>query len=204
MRQHWAHMAAVAVFALTFASWPGGPVAHARIVAHGAPLGEQPATIAGAVDAFPNDELAETFDVHVVNTQEDVRVRVIGKDARPDDASMAALVHALRSFPDDKEGPIDPALVEVLHQIAKATGQRVEVVSACRRPRHRWDHNYHVRGQAADVRVPGVPTWKLVRLVKKLGVKGVGNYPTSAFVPVDTRDVPYTWTDWSGPGKAGK
>jgi len=175
------------------------------MVAHGVPLGEeQGGAVAGGVDAFAGDLVVETFDVRVVNTQEDVRVRLVGKDARPDDASMKALKHAFRAFPDDAEGPLDPALVEVLHQIAKATGARVDVVSAYRKPRHRWDKNYHVRGQAADVRVPNVPTWKLVRLVKKLGVKGVGNYPTSAFVHVDTRDVPYTWTDWSGPSRPSK
>jgi uncharacterized protein YcbK (DUF882 family) len=49
-----------------------------------------------------------------------------------------------------------------------------------------------------------VPPWKLVRLVKKLGVKGVGNYPTSQFVHVDTRDEAFTWTDWSGPSARAK
>lgn len=189
----------LSVFALTLASWPGGPVAHARIVAHGPPPEERANGVVGAALAAPGDVHVETFDVVVVNTEERATVRCTGVPAHADAESLARLRHLLRALPSDKEGPFDPALADVLLAIAQRTGGPIEVVSGYRVPRNRWDHNYHVRGQAADVRVPGVPTWKLVRLVKKLGVRGVGNYPTSAFVHVDTRDEPFSWTDWSGP-----
>ncbi len=192
---------ALGFFALTLASWPGGPTAQARITAHGAPIEEQSNGDHAVVLAPPDDVTVETFDVVMVNTQERATIRLVGKPSHPDAESIATLKHLLRAFPFDKEGPLDPELADVLAKIAHETHEVIEIVSGYRLPKHRWDHNYHVRGQAADIRVRGMPVWKLRSLVKKLGVNGIGYYPTSGFVHVDTRDVPYQWTDWSGPSK---
>ncbi len=192
---------ALAFFALTLASWPGGPLAQARITAHGAMIGEHANEEHVAVLAPPDDVAVETFDVIMVNTQERATIRLVGKPGRPDPDSQTQLKHLLRAFPSDKEGPLDLGLVDILASIAKQTGEAIEIVSGYRLPKHRWDRNYHVRGRAADIRVRGVPVWKLLRMVKKMGVKGVGYYPTSGFVHVDTRDEPFSWTDWGGPSK---
>jgi len=191
----------LAVFCLTFASWPGGPLANAHISAHGAMEGELSNGPMGAIPAPADDSVVESFDLIMVNTQERGTIHLFGRGSRPDAESIATFKHLMRAYPFEKEGPVNLPLIETLHQIAKATGAPIELVSGYRLPQHRWDHNYHVRGQAADIRVPGVPTYKLVRLAKKLGVLGVGNYPTSAFVHVDTRDTLFYWTDWSGPGR---
>jgi len=39
---------------------------------------------------------------------------------------------------------------------------------------------------------------------RKLGVRGVGWYPTTNMIHVDTRDEDWFWTDWSGPGQIGR
>jgi hypothetical protein len=63
--------------------------------------------------------------------------------------------------------------------------------------------NYHTRGMAADIRVPGLSTAELRDLARSLGATGVGYYPTVQFVHVDVRPVPYFWTDTSGHTERG-
>src|SRR5258708_29834209 len=170
---------ALAFFSLTPASWPGGPLAQARITAHGAPIEEHANEDHFAVRAQPDDIAVERFDVIMVNTQERETIRLVGKPGRADTESQAKLKRLLRAFPFEKEGPLDAGLVDIFASIAKQTGEAIEIVSAYRLPKYRFDHNYHVRGQAADIRVRGVPVWKLLRMVRKMGVKGIGYYPTS-------------------------
>ena len=47
-------------------------------------------------------------------------------------------------------------------------------------------NSYHMRGRAIDLRIPGVDTTKLRDIGVHLGVGGVGYYPTSDFVHLDT------------------
>jgi uncharacterized protein YcbK (DUF882 family) len=151
----------------------------------------------------PGDRIVDHFVVEAVNTQERAELTMVGADAVPDAESLATVRRLLRSYATNREGPLDARLVQVLYAIAKETGKPVQVVSGYRPPSHRHDHNYHVRGMAADVRVPGVGTYKLVKIARKLGVRGIGYYPTSQFVHVDVRDdAPFQWTDRSGPSTA--
>jgi uncharacterized protein YcbK (DUF882 family) len=140
------------------------------------------------------------FTVEVVNTGKTVDVVCAGRAGEPDDDSYRALRHELRSS-GGAESPLDPRLVELLHQIAKRTGGSVQVLSAFRPPKTTHDHNYHTRGMAADVRVAGMGTAHLRDLARSLGAQGVGYYPTSHFVHVDVREGHYEWTDTSGPGQ---
>jgi uncharacterized protein YcbK (DUF882 family) len=47
-------------------------------------------------------------------------------------------------------------------------------------------HSLHMRGQAIDVRLPGVPTKRLQELALTLQRGGVGYYAKSDFVHLDT------------------
>lgn len=142
----------------------------------------------------------EHFTVEISNTGKVIEVRLGGPAGEPDEESYRALRHELRCQRSGAENPVDPRLIEILHQIALSTGQRIQVVSAFRAPGKIGDFNYHVRGMAADIRVPGVSTEDLRDLAKSLGATGVGYYPTVQFVHVDVRGTPYFWTDTSGHG----
>src|SRR5581483_5626005 len=98
--------AALGFFALTLASWPGGPSAHAHITAHGAPIEEMSNTEHASILAPPADVTVETFDVVMVNTQERATMRLVGTPPHLDAESMAQMKHLLRAFPSDKEGPL--------------------------------------------------------------------------------------------------
>ena len=185
---------------------------HATVMAQAAPPAALP-------DPEPSTELAlpapspapeppegppraepERFTVEVVNTGKTVDVVLAGPAGEPDEASYRSLRHELRSN-SGAESPLDPRLIEVLHQVAKRTGGSVQVLSAFRPPKSPGDRNYHTRGMAADIRVAGMSAVKLRELARSLGVPGIGYYPTSHFVHVDMRDKPFQWTDTSGPGQ---
>ena len=46
-------------------------------------------------------------------------------------------------------------------------------------------HSLHMEGEAIDIRIPGVPLWKLRQAALALHDGGVGYYPGSDFVHVD-------------------
>jgi uncharacterized protein YcbK (DUF882 family) len=143
----------------------------------------------------------EHFTVEIFNTGKIIEVHLGGPAGEPDQESYRALRHELRCQRSGAESPIDPRLIEILHQIALSTGQRIQVVSAFRGMGRSGDFNYHTRGMAADIKVPGVTTEDLRDLAKSLGATGVGYYPTVQFVHVDVRGTPYFWTDTSGHGE---
>jgi uncharacterized protein YcbK (DUF882 family) len=178
-----------------------------------APKAERPAAVHDepakepAAEPAPLAEPAkepEHFTVEIVNTGKVFEVTLSGPAGEPDEESYLMLRHELRCQRTGAETPIDPRLIELLHQIAVRTKSRIQLVSAFRAPLFPRDLNYHVRGMAADIRVPGLTTAELRDLARSLGANGVGYYPTVQFVHVDVRDTPYFWIDTSGHNEPSK
>jgi uncharacterized protein YcbK (DUF882 family) len=106
--------------------------------------------------------------------------------------------HLLRDFRSGDVHPIDPRLLDVLHEARELTGGagQFEVISGFRSPstnemlRHQSSgvaqNSMHLKGQAVDVRLDGVSTVQLRRAALSLGRGGVGYYPDSDFVHMDT------------------
>lgn len=196
---------AKALAALTSANLYAAPMEDS----HGHDKGELALSASVQVEAVPPTVQAhslpekEHFTVEIFNTGKLVEVHLGGPGGEPDTESYRALRHELRCQRSGAESPIDPRLIEILHQISLSTGQRIQIVSAFRGLGPSGDFNYHVRGMAADIKVPGVSTEDLRDLAKSLGATGVGYYPTVQFVHVDVRGTPYFWTDTSGHGEQG-
>ncbi len=142
-----------------------------------------------------------TFELHSANTLEAVTVRYV--DGVVDPASKQQVDHLMRCLRTESAKPIDPRLVDTLRDIAKEVDAPLWLVSGYRAPLNWHEHNFHNRAQAADIRVEGMPAWKLRKVARNLRVKGVGWYPTTNMIHVDVRDEEYFWTDWSGPGQIG-
>lgn len=100
---------------------------------------------------------------------------------------------------------IDPKLFVKLNQIQRRLGlhnAEILVISGYRsaqtnarlrsRSRGVASQSYHIRGQAVDFRVSGVPLLKVKQAAESLSNGGVGYYPRSNFVHVDTGPV-RTW-----------
>lgn len=104
----------------------------------------------------------------------------------------------LRDFRTGDVHPIDPRLLDLLHAVQHDTGSRgrFEVISGFRSA-HTNDmlrgrssgvaqNSLHLRGQAIDVRLSDVETRNLQRAALALRGGGVGYYPASDFVHLDT------------------
>lgn len=104
----------------------------------------------------------------------------------------------LRDWRTDEIHPIDPALLDTLHAVARATGSRrpFEVISGYRSPATNAmlraqsnqvsANSLHMTGRAIDIRLPDIPLTRLRASALDLRRGGVGYYPTSQFVHLDT------------------
>lgn len=115
------------------------------------------------------------------------------------DPALSKLNHFLRDHYSQEVGVMDPVLYDLLHQIRRDLGVRgsYEVISGYRSPRTNENlrttraggvarRSLHMDGKAIDVRLPGVPLNDLrdAAIAQKAG--GVGYYPKSQFVHIDT------------------
>lgn len=114
------------------------------------------------------------------------------------EGELARVDDFLRDFRTGERHPIDPALLDELHELAVATGTRApfQVISAYRSPGTNAElratrggqasHSLHMTGQAIDIRLADVSTASIRDAALDLRRGGVGYYPGSDFVHVDT------------------
>lgn len=112
--------------------------------------------------------------------------------------ALGEINHLLRDFRSGVVHPIDPRLLDILSAVQERTGGagRFEVISGYRSPgtndmlRHQSSgvakNSLHLQGQAIDVRLTGTDTRNLRRAAIAMGQGGVGYYPASDFVHLDT------------------
>jgi uncharacterized protein YcbK (DUF882 family) len=118
--------------------------------------------------------------------------------------ALATVNHFLRDFRTNEEHAIAPDLLDLLHGLAGLTQtiRPVQVISGYRSPatnemlRHRSEGvaagSLHMKGLAIDIRLGDVPLAILRQAAIAIGGGGVGYYPASDFVHVDTGRV-RTW-----------
>lgn len=112
--------------------------------------------------------------------------------------ALSSVDQFLRDFRTGEIHVIDPRLLDLLHGLTSLTGSTrpYAVISGYRSPatnlllRRQSEgvaaHSLHMQGQAIDIRLPGVPLATLRKAALSLGRGGVGYYPASDFVHVDT------------------
>ena len=142
------------------------------------------------------------FVIEAANTGEEVEVVVDLASGDVDEATYRAVRHLMRCRRTGAEAPIDPRLLELLYQLSQRTGEKIVLISGFRTPAFAAPASYHVRGMAADIRIPGLTALMVRDLARAIGVRGIGYYPRSQFVHVDLRDEPFFWTDL-GAGEGG-
>lgn len=98
--------------------------------------------------------------------------------------------------------PLHPRLPQLLQRVAnKFPGKRIEIISGQRVKKAKKYESYHNKGRALDFRVEGVSNKKLQQFVRSFPNVGVGYYPNSVFIHMDTRDRNAYWIDYSRPGE---
>jgi uncharacterized protein YcbK (DUF882 family) len=118
--------------------------------------------------------------------------------------ALGAVNHLLRDFRTGDEHVIDPKLLDLLHRLTAetGTGKPFEVISGYRSPATNAmlrshsegvaSHSLHMEGQAIDIRLADLRLPALRDAARSLRLGGVGFYPASNFVHVDTGRV-RTW-----------
>lgn len=114
------------------------------------------------------------------------------------DDALGAVNQLLRDFRTGEVGTMDPALLDLLHGLRQRTGSArpFEIISGYRSSAtNRMLHerssgvatgSLHLKGQAIDIRLADVPLRQLRDAALAAGRGGVGFYPGSNFVHVDT------------------
>ena len=165
----------------------GGATAGAMLLASPVALAEQPRTL-------------RFYHTH---TGERLRITYAERGRHIPEA-LEEINQFLRDFRSGEAHPIDPLLLDKLHQLQRLTGGggAYEIISAYRSPQTNQmlrtntsgvaQRSLHMEGRAMDVRLQGVETRKLRQAAMGLQAGGVGYYPDSDFVHVDTGRV-RTW-----------
>lgn len=143
---------------------------------------------------------ARPLSLYAVNTGEHLALEYEGAGAWGRDA-LAEASRLLRDHWTDETRAIDPALLDQLHALAGglATTAPFHVVCGYRSPETNArrcrgrsgvaSHSFHVAGRAVDVFVPGRDLGQVRAAALALRDGGVGFYPRSRFVHLDTGPV---------------
>ena len=112
--------------------------------------------------------------------------------------ALHSVNHFLRDFRNDETHAIDPTLLDQLHVLAAVTATKTpfQIISGYRSPatnRMLREHSHgvasqslHLQGQAVDIRLADVSLADIRDAALSLRAGGVGFYPTSDFIHVDT------------------
>lgn len=159
---------------------------------------------AAAFAAAPVLAMTESRKLAFVNTHTGESLAVSYFQAGSyDSVGLEQVARVLRDHRTGDIHPIDPALLDLLHELQALAGRddAFEVISGYRSPKTNSMLNarssgvatrsLHMDGKAIDIRLPGFQTRKLQQLAMSLKRGGVGYYAASDFVHVDTGRVRY-------------
>lgn len=139
--------------------------------------------------AFRNSHTGESFS----------GVYRVGDKYLPE--AFSRINYVLRDFRTDEVFPMDPRIIDIVKVLHDKTGSErpFDVLSGYRSPKTNGmlrdnssgvaKNSFHMYGQALDIRLPGYNTRSLRDSAKAMKKGGVGYYPRSNFVHVDTGDV---------------
>jgi uncharacterized protein YcbK (DUF882 family) len=137
------------------------------------------------------------LSLHNLHTGETIRTTFWADGVFQVDA-LRDIDFVLRDFRTGDVTEIDPQLLVLLHRITQTTGvdKPFDVISGYRSPKTNAalasnssgvaKRSLHMQGMATDISLPGVKLAHLRDAAKSLKAGGVGYYPKSNFIHVDT------------------
>jgi len=154
---------------------------------------------AGLAAALPTHAASAQRQLAFAHTHTGESANVIyWRDGAYDTAALRRVNALLRDFRTGEVHPIEPALLDFLHEVrcVLECDLPFEVISGYRSPSTNdmlrrstsgvASGSLHLAGRAIDLRVPGISTARLRDTAAGLRRGGVGYYPTSGFVHLDT------------------
>lgn len=139
----------------------------------------------------------------VFHVQSTAMTYVLKPSSREGGFDAAQLELAKQAFGSWTSGPTPhPRVLDLIY--AAVLHFEVPYVHLISGVRHDRKASRHSHGLAADIVLPGVDDEELAAFFRAQGFVGVGTYPRSGFVHVDTRDESFFWIDSSSPGARGR
>ena len=147
--------------------------------------------------AASNPQGDKTLRLYNTHTGESVR-SVFWEDGRFVPDELAAINKVLRDHRSNTVAAIDPQLLLLLDRVSSGLGDKnvLHVISGYRSPQSNQllaergsgvaKHSLHMDGKAIDIRIPGRDLGSLRKAALSLRGGGVGYYPDSQFVHMDT------------------
>jgi uncharacterized protein YcbK (DUF882 family) len=143
------------------------------------------------------DTGARTLSFDCYNTGERLKSTTYWAEGKYIPQALAEINYALR---DDRSGevyPIEPKVLDLVHQIGKKldTSCHFELYSGYRSPKTNAmlckmnsevaTHSLHMEGEAVDITLPGRTLEQLYHVSLAMRAGGVGYYPDADFLHVD-------------------
>ena len=112
--------------------------------------------------------------------------------------ALGSFDQLLRDHRQDITAPMDRNLFELLYKLQQKldNSSEIHIISGYRSPKTNAllsaktkgvaKKSYHMRGMAMDIAIPGVDLLDLRNAAKSLKLGGVGYYPKSGFIHIDT------------------
>ena len=146
--------------------------------------------------AAARESAERVLALHHTHTAERLRIAYFARGEYLPDA-LAHIDWLLRDFRTGDARSIDRRLLDILHALCVACGGgMLEIISGYRSPKTNAmlrqtgggvaKRSLHMEGRAIDVRLAGFSTARLRDAATALGRGGVGYYPESDFVHLDT------------------
>lgn len=138
------------------------------------------------------------------SSRETLRIRVLDSRGRPRRAARTQLSRLMRERGSDATHEVDERLMRLLVQVSDHFGGRkLYIISGFRGAGgYTRESSRHTRGQALDFRMDRVSNTEVRDYCRQLPDTGVGYYPNSTFVHLDTRPSSAYWVDYSRSGEA--
>lgn len=155
--------------------------------------------LAKTAQAAPGERTLRLYNTH---TGETVR-SVFWAEGQFIPDALQDINKVLRDHRNNKIAPIDPQLLVLLNEVSAKFGdnQLVHVISGYRSPESNAmlhahssgvaKRSMHMDGKAIDIRLPGKDLAQLRKAAMSMRAGGVGYYPSSQFVHMDTGRVRY-------------
>lgn len=148
-----------------------------------------------ALAAFtPDYRILSFYNIHTGETLKTC-FRANGKLIRN---ALERISHIMRDHRTGETKPVDPKLMDLLHRLVSNAHRAapISIISGYRSPSTNAAlrkatsgvarKSLHMEGRAIDIRVPGIHTADLRRRAIRLASGGIGYYPGSDFVHLDT------------------
>lgn len=169
-----------------------------------AALSLNPASIVRAAEeeiVYPEGRL-KLYNIH---NRERLDVTFRDRAGNYDLAAIQTISWLMRCQYDNTAAEIDPRTIEIINYVDKSFGEggrEVHVISGYRSPAYNQllrseghgaaAKSLHMEGKAVDISIPGIPLHDVRQAALNIGAGGVGYYPHSSFVHVDSGKV-RTW-----------